>query len=119
MPNKHSQHELKRLVERAVAEVCGLPRRGLWFCVNRVKARGQPPERLDVWATLHFLPAGSPFCWGESGCHLWLFGERVRQVGEHLRRAMHLRHEVSVNFGERIGVNYHAGVNFHYGLIES
>lgn len=114
MPNTHSQHELKRLVEQAVADVCGLPRPGLWFCVDEVEARGGPPEHLKVWATLHFLPEGSPFCCGESGCHLGLFGERLQQVSEHVRRAMHLRQELSVDFGDRIAVYYHSGVVFHY-----
>jgi hypothetical protein len=40
MPDKRSQHELKRLVERAVADVRGLPRPGLWFCVDEVEALG-------------------------------------------------------------------------------
>jgi hypothetical protein len=116
MPSKHSQHELKRLVEAAVADVCGLPRTGLWFCTDLVQARGRPPEHLTVWATLHFVPEGSPFCCGEPGCHLWLFGDRLRDVGDHLRRAMRLRQEVAVEFSN-IGVNYHSGVTFHYGQI--
>jgi hypothetical protein len=112
--DKHSKHELKRLVERAVADLCGLPRPGLWFCVDDVEAQGRPPDRLKVRATLHFLPEGSPFCCG----HLGLFGEQVRQVGEHILRAMRLRQEVSVDFGDRIGVNYHTGVSFHYGGVD-
>lgn len=113
MLNKRSQHEQKRLVEQAVADVCGLPRPGLWFCVDVVEASGWPPEQLTVWATLHFLPEGSPFCCGEPGCHLGLCGERLLRVSEHVRRAMHLRQELSVDFGNRIGVNYHMGVVFH------
>jgi hypothetical protein len=31
---------------------------------------------------------------------------------------MGLRQEVSVDFGQRIGVQYHPGVAFHYGLTE-
>jgi hypothetical protein len=118
MPGKRSQHELRRLVEQAVSEVCGLPRPGLWFCVDEVESRGRPPERLRVWATLHFLPEGSPFCCGEPGCHLGLRGERLRVVGDRIRRAMGLRQEVSVDFGHRIGVQYHPGVAFHYGSAE-
>lgn len=115
MVSKRSQCELKRLVEAAVAEVCGLPRLGLWFCVDAVEPAGHPPECLRAWATLHFLPTGSPFCCGEPGCHLWLFGERLAKVGEHVRRAMRLKQSVNVEFGDRIGVQYHPGVEFHYG----
>jgi hypothetical protein len=108
---KRSQHELKRLVEQAVTEECGLRRRGLWLCVERVEVVGHPPEKLNVWATLHFLPAGSPFCCGEPECHLGL-NERGERIGERLRKAMLLRHPVTVDLGDRIGVNYHAGVTF-------
>jgi hypothetical protein len=118
MPGKRSQHELKRLVEQAVCEVCGLPRPGLWFCVDDVESRAHPPERLRVWATLHFLPEGSPFCCGEPGCHLGFSGESLREVGDRIRRAMGLRQAVAVNFGQRVGVHYHPGVAFHYGLRE-
>jgi hypothetical protein len=48
MPDKRFQHELKRLVERSVADVRGRPRPGLWFRVDEVKARGRPRERLTV-----------------------------------------------------------------------
>lgn len=119
MPNKRSRHALKQLVGRAVADVCGLPRPGLWLCVDEVEARGRPPDRLTVRATFHFLPEGSPFCCGEPGCHLGLSDGLADQVGEHVRRAMHLRQGVSVDFGERIGVNYHEGVAFHYGRADA
>lgn len=112
MGEKRFQAELRRLVGTAVAEVCGLPRPGLWFCIDHVRVAGHPPERLQVWATLHFLPAGSPFCCGEPGCHLWLFGDRLAAVGDHVRRALGLRQPVLVEFGDRIGVQYHAGVGF-------
>jgi hypothetical protein len=115
MPDKRSRYELKRLVERAVADICGLPRPGLWFCVDEIEARGRPPEQLTVWATLHFLPEGSPFCCGEPGCHLGLIGERSHRVSEYIRHLMHLKQELSVDFGDRVGVNYHAGVSFHHG----
>lgn len=111
MTEKRSHHELKRLVELAVADVCRLPRPGLYFCVDEVTAIGRPPERLIVWATLHFLSAGSPYCCGEPGCHLGLYGEKLKAVSEHVRHAMHLRQALSVSFDD-IGVNYHEGVTF-------
>jgi hypothetical protein len=113
MADQRSNHELARLIERAVADVCELPRPGLWFCVDEVLAYGRPPKRLEVWATLHFLPEGSPFCCGEPGCHLGLSAPDILQeIGEHLRQAMNLRQEVNVDFGDRIRVNYHRGVEF-------
>ena len=119
MSAKRSQHELSRLVESAVADTCRLPRLGLWFCVDVVEASGRIPHQFEVRATLHFLPAGSPFCCGEPGCHLGLCDEdRVAEVGEHIRRAMHLRQTVMVKF-RRITVNYHPGVDFHHGRGEA
>src|SRR6185312_14705208 len=109
----------KRLVESAVADTCRLPRLGLWFCVDEVEAGGRPPHHLRVWATLHFLSAGSPFCCGEAGCHLGLCDEDLAQeVGEHIRRAMNLRQMVMVEF-RRIAVNHHPGVDFHYGRADA
>ena len=115
MSKKRSQHELKRLVEQAVAAVCSLPRPGLWLCADTVTTQGRPPARLQVWATLHFLPEGSPFCCGEPGCHLGLFGERLAQIAEHVRRAMHLRQPLQVEFVGGVSVIYHAGVQFQLG----
>lgn len=115
MSAKRSQHELKRLVEEAIAAMCDLPRPGLWLCVDAVEASGQPPERLRVWATLHFLPGGSPFCCGEPGCHLGLWGGRLVQVADHIRRAMHLRQPLKVELSGQVRVNYHAAVKFNVG----
>jgi hypothetical protein len=108
---KRSEHELKRLVEDAVAEEFGLNLRGLWLCVDKVEAIGCPPEKLKVWATLHFLAAGSPFCCGEPLCHLPLI-KRGEDVNEHVRRALQLRQPINVDFGNRIGINYHDAVRF-------
>jgi hypothetical protein len=115
MKNKRSQHKLKQIVEAAVSTVCNLPRPGLWFCVDFVEAMGHPPEKLRVWATLHFLPEGSPFCCGEAGCHLGLFGEKTAEVDEQVRHALGLRQLVSVEFEDGIRVNYHPGVVFRIG----
>src|SRR5215203_1472398 len=98
MTRKRSEAELRRLVAAAVADVCRLPRPGLWLSVDCVEALGRPPDRLRVWATLHFLPAGSPFCCGEPMCHLGLFGDRAAAVGDRVRRPMGLRQPVEVDF---------------------
>jgi len=109
---KRAKHEMKRLVESAVAETCELRRPGLWFCVDDVDVIGNPPERVKVWSTLHFLPTGSPLCCGEPNCHLGVLGERLAEIGDHVRRAMGLRQAVCVDFGDRIAANYHGGVEF-------
>ena len=110
---KRSRHELKRLVENAVADECRLLERGLWFCVDEVEASGWPPERIKVWATLHFLAAGSPFCCGEPSCQLGTFlDERMQRISAHVRRAMGLEQQLTVDLGDRIGVNRHEGVVF-------
>lgn len=114
MPQKRSQHELKRLVEEAVAVECDLPRLGLWFCVDAVEAQGRPPARFRVWATLHFVPVGSPFCCGEPGCHLGLFGELLERVGDRIRRSMGLTQPVAVEFTGGIGTCYHSGVQLQH-----
>jgi hypothetical protein len=109
---KRSQAELRRLVEAAVAHWCGLPRRGLWFCVDHVEASGHPLERLKVWATLHYLAAGSPHSDSDPACTLFHFW-RLEEIGEHVAKAMGLRQTVSVEFGDRIAVNHHSGVEFN------
>jgi hypothetical protein len=112
MVGKRSQAELKRLVQEAVADLCGLPRLGLWLCVDAVQVKGRPPERLRVWATLHFLPTEPPLCCGEPGCHLGLYGERLSEVADRVRRALNLRQPVRLEFVGGLAVNYHAGVRF-------
>src|SRR5438309_1479559 len=106
---KRFNRRLMRLIEQAVAEACNLPGPGFWFCLDEVEVTGSPPYRLRVWATLHFFGEGSPFCCGEPECHLVVFGERLKAVGESVRRAMGLQIDVAVEFDERIGVSYHDG----------
>lgn len=117
MNKNRSQRELGRLVETAVNSVYRTAERGLWFCVDNLEHKGWPPEQLDVWATLHYLPAGSPFCCGEPNCQLGIFAGPQREVSEHVREAMHLKQELVVHFGEhaeRVRPNYQAGVAFTY-----
>ena len=103
------EQNLSRLIEQIVTDDRDLSRRGLWFGVDTVEVKGHPPERVLVWATLHFLPAGSPFCCGEPGCHL---GNLSELVSDRVRLALGLTQPVAVEFGDRIGVNYHEGVKF-------
>lgn len=108
---KRSRHHLKGLVETVVADM-NVPARGLAFIVDELEAFGSPPERLKVWATLHFLRLGSPFCCCEPFCHLPLFGERLDRVNDALRRQMGLRQKVAVEFVAINGVVSCAGVEF-------
>ncbi len=131
--SKRSEHELKRLIEEAVTEECRLAGRGLWFCVDKLEVHGHPPEKIVVWATLHFLPEGSPFCCGEPDCALGILGkpfclrEEQERVSEHVRQAMGLTQPLVLDFGwpiaanssgepkrHHIAVNYHDGVEFKY-----
>lgn len=110
-PSKHSQHELRRLVRQAVESECDPERQGLALFIDAVEPKGRPPETLTVWATLHFLAVGSPFCCGEPGCHLGLWGEALDRVSEQVRHAMGLSGDLRVEF-RSIGVQYHDGIRF-------
>jgi hypothetical protein len=101
--------ELRRLVEAAVNDVSTPESRGLWFCVDRVEASGDPPTRLRIWATLHFLPREKPYCCGEPGCHLPMHCSGLAAVEDHVRTAMRLTDRVSIEFGDGVGVCYHPG----------
>ena len=111
MAHKRSHHQLKRLVEKALAEVCRFPRPGLWLCVDELETQGWPPDRVTVWATLHFTTPGSPFCCGEPGCHLPLRGERLSEAADLLRRDLGLEQSLALDLGS-IAAVYHAGVAF-------
>jgi hypothetical protein len=108
---KRSRYELKRLIQEAVENEWRLSSRGLWLCVEEIEVSGRPPERIKVWATLHFLRSGSPFCCGEPGCHLAWF--RQERINEHVRRAMGLTQHVEIEFDfYRFRAKYHDGVTF-------
>ena len=112
---KRSEHELKGLVERAVTEVCGLDGSRLAFHVQAVETSGDPLSAIKVWSVLHFLAAGSPYCCGEPGCHLGLYGASGREVSARVRRAMRLEQALEIDFGDRVAVQYHDGVEFRRG----
>jgi hypothetical protein len=115
--SRRSDHQLKLLVERAVTDVCSLGDSPLAFHVEAVEVSGSPPQKLRVWAVLHFTPAGSPYCCGEPGCHLGLHGPAGLEVSDHVRRAMGLRQPLDVEIDGRITTQYHDGVEFHRGAI--
>lgn len=95
---KRSHCHLKHLVEEAVCDRFDLGRRGLAFFVDELEVHGSPPERLLVWASLHFLPRGSPFCCGEPHCHVPLRLQSRDEINDAVRRRMGLRSDVVVEF---------------------
>ena len=66
--------------------------------MDELEVRGKPPQRLRVWATLHFLPTGSPFCCAEPLDHVPLFGEYLDRINDVLQRRMGILQEVSIDF---------------------
>ncbi len=85
--NKHSRHELKRLVEQAVREIGRFDERGVWLCVDELESSGRPIGCIRIWATLHFLSAGSPF--DSDDVDLWLWPLR-EEIADRLRRQLGL-----------------------------
>jgi hypothetical protein len=118
MTTKRSKHELKRLLEDAIATICKLPQPGLWFVIDEVDVTGRPPKQLRLWGTLHFFDRGSPFCCGEPECHLGLFRKRLLEVGDPVRRSMKLRHPVEIEV-VNLAICYHDGVTFSYQFVAS
>jgi hypothetical protein len=109
---KRSKHQLKRIVEEVVAEECELGSRGLALFVDELETVGRPPERIRAWATLHFLPLGSPFNGEEPQCHLGLWGKgRRARVEDGVRRRLHLEQPVAVEF-VAVGAAVADGVEF-------
>jgi hypothetical protein len=49
MTTKRSKHELKRLLEDAIATICKLPRPGLWFVIDEVDVTGRPRSSSDFY----------------------------------------------------------------------
>lgn len=108
---KRSHHHLKQLVESVVADQFNLQVRGLLFLIDELNVLGSRPKHLKVWATLHFLPLGSPFCCCEPMCHALLHGAHLQRVNEELRRSMGILQTVSAEFALQINTT-HAGVEF-------
>jgi hypothetical protein len=119
LPQMHSRtnqqqpamEHFKPLIEEIVADECNLVARGLFFSVDELELVGHPPDRIRVWATLHFLQLGSPFCDSEPQCHLTLFLDRLERVNDAVRHRLHLLQEVQVEF-VAINATSHEGVEF-------
>lgn len=105
---KRSKHELVQLVEEAMQEVGRFADRGVWLCVDELEATGQPIARVRVWATLHFLPAGSPF--DSDDPDLWVWPLRT-EAEECLRKEMGLLQPVRLDW-VAVRAVVHEGVVF-------
>jgi hypothetical protein len=105
---KQSKHELKRLVEQSLTEVGRFQERGVWLCVDEVESTGKPVEAIEVWATLHFLPQGSPFDSDDPDLWVWPLNDQLEAWIGH---AMGLSGSVTVKWR---GLNrvIHDGVRF-------
>ncbi len=55
---------------------------------------------------------GSPFCCGEPGCHLGLFGDRLGEINDRVRSELRLGDQAIVEFGDRVRVDYAPEVTF-------
>lgn len=108
---KHSEAAIKRLVEQIIAEECDTASRGLALIVEAIELSGRPTELIRVWGTLHFLPAGSPFCCMEPCCQLGDDGDRLERMSEALQKALGVTTPVRLDM-DRIVANVHEGVAF-------
>ncbi len=106
---KRSDDAIRRLIEQVIAEECETAPRGLALFVEAVELAGRPTERIRVWGTLHFLPAGSPFCCIEPDCQLGLAGSRHERVCERLQKALGITSTLELDL-DRIVPNVHDGV---------
>jgi hypothetical protein len=69
---------------RVYRKVFAAPLPGLGGFTESLQAGGSEFESGDLAGAVRFLLEGSPFCCGEPGCHLWLFGDRLAEINERL-----------------------------------
>ena len=105
---KQSKHELVRLIETAAREVGRFTERGVWLCVDEVRASGQPVERIRACATVHFLPVGSPFDTDDPDLCVYPIRSNV---AEWLGREMGISHPIDFDWAS-VGRVVHDGVLF-------
>jgi hypothetical protein len=105
---KQSKYELVRLVEQAMREVGRFDDRAAWLCIDELEAAGQPIERIRIWATLHFLPDGSPF--DSEDADLWVWPLRD-EVSKSLQRELGLTQSLNLEL-VAIATRVHPGVKF-------
>ena len=108
---KHSKNKIKEYLESAVSSECRATERGLWFCVDELEASGKPVDKIRVWATLHYLPSGSPFNNTDPNKTLWLFEDRLQRIQDSVSSAFGLRQTIKIEF---IAIN----ANVHQDVID-
>jgi hypothetical protein len=109
------RERLKRLIEAVATQIFHLKQRGLLLCVEEIETHGRVPTEIRAWATLHFLPAGSPFCCTEPDCHLFVDPDAPHPVGDALRQRLRLRQAIDFEFAALHSV-VHPGVLADYGF---
>jgi hypothetical protein len=82
--------------------------RGVWLCVEELESFGQPIDRIRTWATLHFLPAGSPF--DSDDPDLWVRPLR-NEASEWLGREMGLTQPMNLEWAA-VTARIYPGVKF-------
>ena len=109
--HQRNKNRLQLLIQEIVTDYGNLPRKGLRFVVDELETIGRPLQRIDLWATLHFLPLGSPFCCSEPCCRLPVIGRRLLDINEAMRRHLQSRQEITVDF-KGIAAHIHPEVLF-------
>lgn len=106
---KHAHAAIKRMIEQIIAEECETASRGLSLIVEAVELAGRPTERIRVWGTLHYLPAGSPFCCMEPVCQIGDYGDRHQRMCEALQKTLGITASIELDL-DRIVPNVHEDV---------
>lgn len=102
---------LSRLIEEIIDTELQLAQRGLRFAVDELNVNGRLPRCVKMWATLHFLPMGSPFCCEDPYDHLWLFQEELQNIAQIVAHRLHLRQEIDLKI-VRLDTLVHEGAIF-------
>ena len=111
MSNKKSKAELIRLLESGIREVGNVDARRFYVLVKDVITTGSPPERMEVYVVLRFLPGGAPYCCGEPLCYSRVFSEDgMEELGDWLARQMGLKQEIAVEL--KVGAEYYPDIEF-------
>jgi len=103
-----SNSELILLLEVVVREVGGFAECGVWFSVDAIETTGTPIRSLRAWATLRYLPAGSPF--RDYFAEEWVRSMNSK-IEKELQFKLDMRQSISIDW-VYVGGVIHAGVKF-------
>jgi hypothetical protein len=106
--HRRKDYRLRVSLEQLVNETRHLSERGLRFAVDEIELIGRPLQRVTVWASLHFLPLGSPYCCSEPWCHV---GFEQDQLMQSLREQLCARQTFGLEF-RAVRPVVHSGVMF-------